>query len=147
MGWSVPVELIIGPDVGISYTASQAASQLVPVADFSHVSQVETLLLPTECESNRNGTNGTGGGSKAVVQIRVVGAAEPLVITCPALETAESIADLVDRYCCLVNGTNVSLWNKRGRKDRIINANRKDGSKGLSFSSRSSQPVTPGFPT
>lgn len=27
-GWSIPVELIIGPDVGISYTASQAGSQV-----------------------------------------------------------------------------------------------------------------------
>lgn len=94
------------------------------VAEFSHVSQVETLL-PGESETHPNrsvtNTNSSGGSgssasssSKAVVQIRVVGAAEPLVITCTAIETAESIADLVDRYCRLVNGTNVSLWNKRG---------------------------------
>ena len=95
--------------------------QLISVADFSHVSQVETLLS-AECENqsstnHRNGTNGSsgaGGGGKAVVQIRVVGASEPLLITCTAIETAESVADLVDRYCRLVNGTNVSLWNKRG---------------------------------
>ena len=72
------------------------------MADFSHVQQVETQL--SECESHR----------KAVVQIKVAGAAEPLLITCLSSEMAESIADLVDRYCRLVNGTNVSLWNKRG---------------------------------
>lgn len=72
------------------------------MADFSHVQQVETPL--PECESHR----------KAVVQIKVAGAAEPLIIKCLSSEMAESIADLVDRYCRLVNGTNVSLWNKRG---------------------------------
>jgi len=95
--------------------------QLILVADFSHVSQVETLLS-VECESHSNrsatGTNSSGGSAsnsgKAVVQIKVAGAAEPLLVTCTAIETAESIADLIDRYCRLVNGTNVSLWNKKG---------------------------------
>lgn len=70
---------------------------------------VETLLA-ADCESHnvRNLVN------KAVVQIKVVGASDPLLITCSSVEMAESIADLIDRYCRLVNGTTVSLWNKRG---------------------------------
>ncbi|XP_046437098.1 focal adhesion kinase 1-like isoform X5 [Daphnia pulex] len=113
-GWSIPVELIIGPDVGISYTASQAGSQLILVADFSHVSQVETLMS-ADCESHNNVQRIVGGVSsnKAVVQIKVAGSQEPLLITCSSIEMAENIADLVDRYCRLVNGTNLSLWNKR----------------------------------
>lgn len=79
------------------------------VADFSHVAQVETLLA-SDCESH----NVRGLANKAVVQIKVAGAVDPLFITCGSIEMAESIADLIDRYCRLVNGTTVSLWNKRG---------------------------------
>ncbi|XP_057377626.1 focal adhesion kinase 1-like isoform X2 [Daphnia carinata] len=117
-GWSIPVELIIGPDVGISYTASQAGSQLILVADFSHVAQVETLMS-ADCESH-NVQRMVGGlsNNKAVVHIKVAGSQEPLLITCTSIETAENIADLVDRYCRLVNGTNLSLWNKRDLVNR-----------------------------
>ena len=62
-----------------------------------------------DCESQRAVNN------KAVVQIKVAGAQELLFITCNSIEIAESIADLIDRYCRLVNGTNLSLWNKRGK--------------------------------
>jgi focal adhesion kinase 1 len=114
-GWSIPVELIIGPDVGISYTA-QAASQLILVADFSHVSQVETLLAPTSStmETENLHHQPHRHSNKAVIQIKVAGASEPLLITCASIDMAESIADLIDRYCRLVNGTHLSLWNKRG---------------------------------
>lgn len=81
------------------------------MADFSHVTQVETLLA-SDCVSH----NVRGLANKAVVQTKVVGAAEPFLITCNSVEMAESIADLIDRYCQLVNGTTVSLWSKRGKR-------------------------------
>lgn len=87
---------------------------MILVADFSHVSQVETLMS-ADCESHN--VQRIGGGvnnNKAVVQIKVAGSLEPLLITCSSIEMAENIADLVDRYCRLINGTNLSLWNKRG---------------------------------
>ncbi len=77
--------------------------QLTQVADFSHVQNVETLLSDFD------------GHRKAVVQIKVAGTMEPLIITCGTMDVAESIADLIDRYCRLVNGTNLSLWNKRSK--------------------------------
>ena len=77
--------------------------QLTQVADFSHVQNVETLV--SDCDSHR----------KAVVQIKVAGAVDPLLITCSTMESAESIADLIDRSCRLVHSTNVSLWNKRSK--------------------------------
>merc|ERR1740128_1627045 len=67
----------------------------------------------SDCESQNPSQSVNASHRKAVVQIKVAGAAEPLLITCLSSEMAESIADLVDRYCRLVNGTNVSLWNKR----------------------------------
>ncbi len=111
------MELIIGPDVGISYTA-QAASQLILVADFSHVSQVETLLAPTPSTTETD--NSQRHSNKAVIQIKVAGASEPLLITCASIDMAESIADLIDRYCRLVNGTHLSLWNKRGSQSNYF---------------------------
>ena len=67
--------------------------------------------MSADCESH----NVRGVNNKAVVHIKVAGALEPLLITCTSIEIAESIADLIDRYCRLVNGTNLSLWNKRGK--------------------------------
>lgn len=73
--------------------------------------------MSADCESHNSIQRIVGGVSnnKAVVQIKVAGSQEPLLITCSSIETAENIADLVDRYCRMVNGTNISLWNKRGK--------------------------------
>ena len=79
------------------------------------MSQVETLMS-ADCESH----NLLGVTNKAIFQMKVAGALEPLIMTCSSIETAESIADLVDRYCRLFNGTNLSLWNKRGEFSYVI---------------------------
>ena len=86
------------------------------MADFSHVSQVETLLAPTPSttETENPHHQPQRNSNKAVIQIKVAGASEPLLITCASIDMAENIADLIDRYCRLVNGTQLSLWNKRG---------------------------------
>lgn len=77
--------------------------------------------MSADCESHSvQRIVGGVSNNKAVVHIKVVGSQEPLLITCTSIETAENIADLVDRYCRLVNGTNLSLWNKRGKFFFII---------------------------
>lgn len=77
--------------------------------------------MSADCEShNVQRMAGGLGNNKAVVHIKVAGSQEPLLITCTSIETAENIADLVDRYCRLVNGTNLSLWNKRGKFSFIL---------------------------
>jgi hypothetical protein len=37
-----------------------------------------------------------------------------LQVTCPSLAVAESMADLVDGYCRLVNSSSTSIWNRKG---------------------------------
>ena len=37
-----------------------------------------------------------------------------LKITCPSLGVAESLADLVDGYCRLLQPDNQSIWNRKG---------------------------------
>lgn len=51
------------------------------------------------------------------VILKVAGTAEALTVTCPSIAAAESLADLIDGYCRLVNNTRTSLWNTKGRKD------------------------------
>ncbi|KAL7646506.1 UNVERIFIED_CONTAM: hypothetical protein RMT77_001757 [Armadillidium vulgare] len=99
-GWSIPVTLLVGPNVGISYT-TDSGSKPQHMASFEQVQSVDTLL--TDCENHR----------KALVQLKIAGTAEPLSITCPSISTAESLADLIDGYCRLVNNSKTSLWNTK----------------------------------
>ncbi|XP_068225529.1 focal adhesion kinase 1 isoform X3 [Palaemon carinicauda] len=99
-GWSIPVTLLVGPAVGISYT-TDSASKPHHMASFEQVQSVETLT--TDCDTHR----------KALVQLKVAGTAEALTVTCPSIAAAESLADLIDGYCRLVNNTRTSLWNTK----------------------------------
>ncbi|XP_042209507.1 uncharacterized protein LOC121857491 isoform X2 [Homarus americanus] len=99
-GWSIPVTLLVGPSVGISYMTDSAAKPN-HMASFEQVQSVETLT--TDCDTHR----------KALVQLKVAGTAEALTVTCPSIASAESLADLIDGYCRLVNNTRTSLWNTK----------------------------------
>ncbi|XP_022258022.1 focal adhesion kinase 1-like, partial [Limulus polyphemus] len=97
-GWSVPVELVIGPEVGISY---QTDAQPNHMASFQHVQSIQTVMNEYET------------GNKSVIQLKIAGAPEMLSISCPSLAVAESIADLIDGYCRLAHGTKSSFWNRK----------------------------------
>ncbi|GFY68018.1 focal adhesion kinase 1 [Trichonephila inaurata madagascariensis] len=99
-GWSVPIELVIGPDLGISYLTDRA-TQPTHMASFQQVQSLHTVQ--SEYES----------GCKAILQLKISGASEMLSISCPTLAVAESMADLIDGYCRLVHKTQTSFWNKR----------------------------------
>lgn len=101
-GWSVPVDLVIGPDLGISHMTVQA-SHPTRLADFDKIQAIQTLV--TDCDEHK----------KAILQLRVAGAKDTLVISCPTLEIVESLADLVDGYCRLTSGSSTSLWNRKGK--------------------------------
>lgn len=47
---------------------------------------------------------------KTLLKIKVTGNSDDLTITCNGVKAAESIADLVDGYCRIVNNTEMSLW-------------------------------------
>lgn len=72
------------------------------MAEFSSVQSLQTLV--SDCSAH----------SKAMLQLKVSGASETLTITCPTLPQAESLADLIDGYCRLTNGTDASLWTREG---------------------------------
>lgn len=66
------------------------------------VQAIQTLI--SDCDTHK----------KAVLQLRVAGTQETLVITCSTLDLAESLADLIDGYCRLATGSGTSLWNRKG---------------------------------
>lgn len=98
--WSVPVELVIGPELGIS---TVHAATLSKIANFDQIQAIQTLV--SDCEEH----------NKATLQVRVAGAQEILFITCPNLDTAESLADLIDGYARLHSGSQTSIWSKKGK--------------------------------
>ncbi|KYN12384.1 Focal adhesion kinase 1 [Trachymyrmex cornetzi] len=110
--WSIPVELVIGPDLGISYMAHRGGTVPTRMAEFSQIQSIQTLV--SDCKEH----------AKACIKLRVAGAAETLSITCSSLDQAESLADLIDGYCRLVTSSNTSLWN---RKDAQPPKYRQDG--------------------
>ncbi|XP_018372862.1 PREDICTED: focal adhesion kinase 1 isoform X1 [Trachymyrmex cornetzi] len=99
--WSIPVELVIGPDLGISYMAHRGGTVPTRMAEFSQIQSIQTLV--SDCKEH----------AKACIKLRVAGAAETLSITCSSLDQAESLADLIDGYCRLVTSSNTSLWNRK----------------------------------
>ncbi|CAG9813532.1 unnamed protein product [Phaedon cochleariae] len=98
--FTVPVELVIGPDIGISHTIVQA-SATKKIADFDQVQAVQTLV--SDCEKH----------AKATLQLKVAGTQEVLFFTCPSLDAAESLADLIDGYCRLHSNSQASIWNRK----------------------------------
>ncbi|KAE9540969.1 hypothetical protein AGLY_004214 [Aphis glycines] len=99
-GWTIPVDLVIGPRHGISYINNQGSAP-TKMADFAHIENIQTLV--SECETHR----------KTLVQLQVTDSADPLVLSCTTLEHMYSLANLIDGYCQLARKTNISLWNKK----------------------------------
>nr|CAB3265270.1 focal adhesion kinase 1 [Phallusia mammillata] len=94
-GWSVAVELVIGPEDGISYWTDKGATPTV-LAEFHQVMSIQT-------------DSSTDPTKKGTLLLKIQGANEPLTITAPSLAVAENIADLIDGYCRIVKNTDQSF--------------------------------------
>lgn len=140
-GWNIPVDLIIGPHVGISYMTHPQA-QPVRVTEFQQIERITTSVLPSDhkakdanggdgcdgvqngqknrlnspCMSKKSDKKATSSCScydiKTLLKIKVAGNSDDLTITCNGVKAAENIADLVDGYCRIVNQTEMSLWDR-----------------------------------
>ncbi|CAD7087818.1 unnamed protein product [Hermetia illucens] len=136
--WHFDVCLVIGPHTGISYLTHPQA-KLTKITDFRDIERIKTYVLPkdniqivdtelsqtvqSKCTpithsplADRKLLAGDSSckcrETKTFLKIKVTNNEEDLTITCEGLNTAESIADLVDGYCRLVNGQNSSLWDR-----------------------------------
>jgi len=99
--WSVPVDLVIGPDVGIGYSADRSSSP-THVANFSQVRCIQTVTVE--------------GTDKGQVYLMVTEATEPLVITTSEFTMSENIAEVIDGHCCLEN-SGISCWKNQCTAD------------------------------
>ncbi|XP_072170452.1 focal adhesion kinase 1-like isoform X2 [Diadema setosum] len=93
-GWSISVELVIGPEDGISCLTDKASTP-TKMADFEQVQSVQSLSTDNE--------------KKGLLQLKIAGANEAVYITTPSPAIAEDMAALIDGYCRLVLNTEQSL--------------------------------------
>ncbi|XP_053962112.1 focal adhesion kinase 1 isoform X2 [Anastrepha ludens] len=123
--WNISGILYIGPQIGISYQTHPQAD-LTSVATFKDIIKIVTLAIPRDNVSNQSKkpfANSANAEEKynpckcweVKTQLRITTRSndEDLVITCDGINTAESIADLIDGYCCLIHGSSyVSIWER-----------------------------------
>lgn len=135
-GWNIPVNLIIGPWIGVSYITHPQANP-ARVTDFENIEKITTSVLQipnVQLSQNLHVMNSVEGGSfgaginktseksdtnqctcseiKTLLRIKVKGNSDDLAITCNGVKAAESIADLVDGYCRIVNNSNLTFWER-----------------------------------
>ncbi|XP_060536521.1 focal adhesion kinase 1-like isoform X6 [Cylas formicarius] len=123
--FTVPVELIIGPDIGIQ--ASSAKN-----INFDQIQAIQTLV--SDCDEH----------SKATLQLKVAGTQEVLFFTCPNVDIAESLADLIDGYCRLHSGSQASIWNRKATVWKQFPCPCKDAAKSKTGNAKDSSNVISG---
>lgn len=105
-GWTIAVDVVIGPQDGICYRAERG-SLITHMADFHQVTSISVTRIPLITASVQTDKQ------KATVSLKVLGAAEPLVFTSFSVAKAEEMADLIDGYYMLFSGKKQSLVFKK----------------------------------
>ncbi|XP_054645029.1 protein-tyrosine kinase 2-beta-like isoform X2 [Dunckerocampus dactyliophorus] len=90
-GWSVTIDLVIGPE-GISQQTDNSTP--LRLATFSQVSSIT-------CSTESHG--------RALLNVYIVGTKQPLSVSTASLAVAENMADLIDGYCRLEGVSEGSL--------------------------------------
>lgn len=112
-GWTIAVDVVIGPQDGISYRA-ELGSVITHMAHFHQVTSISITRIPLISAPMQTDKQ------KAVVSLKVLGAAEPLVFTTFSIAKAEEMADLIDGYYMLFSGKKQSLVFKKLDIDRSL---------------------------
>ncbi|RWS20919.1 Focal adhesion kinase 1-like protein, partial [Leptotrombidium deliense] len=134
-GWSIPVTLVIGCDVGISYVTDPTGPP-TQMAHFQHVESIQSLFCESNGDNSSNHVTALSSSSsvcsiassitsnktnKCKLHLKIAGAPELLSITCETANVAENIADLIDGYCRLIQCRKASFWLRRGTREAMIN--------------------------
>ncbi|KAH8261034.1 hypothetical protein KR044_002371, partial [Drosophila immigrans] len=117
--WNISGILHVGPHIGISYQTHPQAS-LTNVAQFKDVVAIKTCALPKEklakdksTEFETQNLNCNCQKIKTQIKISASNIEEDLIITCNGVNTAESIADLIDGYCrLLTRDVEFTIWER-----------------------------------
>ncbi|EPB70015.1 protein tyrosine kinase [Ancylostoma ceylanicum] len=89
VGWASPVDLLVGPEVGLSYRINERC-EISRLAELRSV--LEIIIRKMEQSSE-----------KAIVQLKISGNAQPMLITVATHDIAESLAHLIDGYQMMYN--------------------------------------------
>ncbi|XP_066248998.1 focal adhesion kinase 1 isoform X2 [Euwallacea similis] len=87
--FTIPIELIVGPDIGIQALASRRI-------DFTHIRKLNI----EECKES----------GKVALRLMLTSSNEILCFTCSNIAIAESLAELIDGYCRLHSEGKESVW-------------------------------------
>ncbi|XP_069461752.1 protein-tyrosine kinase 2-beta isoform X2 [Ambystoma mexicanum] len=101
-GWSITVDLVIGPK-GIRQLTNKEAKPTC-LAEFKQIKSIK-------CSTLEDG--------KALLLLGMVGAPQPLAIKTSSLAVAENMADLIDGYYRIQNGSETSLITSLNKDKRI----------------------------
>ncbi|XP_066533274.1 protein tyrosine kinase 2 beta, b [Hoplias malabaricus] len=104
-GWSLAVELVIGPR-GIRQR-TQSDSSMLSLAEFK---QIRSIKITPQSDS------------KALLHVEITGAKQPLSVNVTNLAIAENMADLIDGYCRLENNTDSSLISRSNKGVELRNS-------------------------
>ncbi|KAJ8270529.1 hypothetical protein GJAV_G00115980 [Gymnothorax javanicus] len=91
-GWSLAVQLVIGPKGICQCTQQQSAP--ICLADYKQVKSIKSSVQSDH---------------RALLNINIEGASQSLSIHTATISMAENMADLIDGYCRLENNTETSL--------------------------------------
>ncbi|KJH51257.1 hypothetical protein DICVIV_02536 [Dictyocaulus viviparus] len=84
VGWSSPVDLLVGPEVGLSYRINERC-------EVSRLAELRSVLEIVLRKMEQN-------SEKTIVQLKISGSAQPMVICCL------SVSNICCTYCsCLIN--------------------------------------------
>ncbi|KAK5986412.1 Inactive tyrosine-protein kinase kin-32 [Trichostrongylus colubriformis] len=99
VGWSSPVDLLVGPEVGLSYRINERCES-------SRLAELRSVLEIVIKKMEQ-------GSEKAIVQLKISGSAQPMLITVATHDIAESLAHLIDGYQIMYNQGS-SVFKKKG---------------------------------
>ncbi|MFH4974747.1 hypothetical protein AB6A40_001456 [Gnathostoma spinigerum] len=138
-GWTTPIDIYIGQRCGISYKKDNLLMQ-TPLTELSYI--VDIILKRLNSTSDM-----------AVVQLRLTGSPQPMLITVPTMTIGESLAHLLNGYQFLLCQQSF-VWHppelmvKWPRRDELVSENSEGNSNEKSSDdmpqSSSSELLTPG---
>uniref|UniRef100_A0A1I7ZGA3 FERM domain-containing protein n=1 Tax=Steinernema glaseri TaxID=37863 RepID=A0A1I7ZGA3_9BILA len=99
-GWNRPLEMYIGHEVGIAFMTQDSPTPN-KLADLRSVVEIYIKRLET-------------GSEKYVVHLKLSGNSQPMMITVPTKEIAESLSHLIDGYQMMLNQCD-SVWSIRDK--------------------------------
>lgn len=110
---------MIDPNVGIAYFISKSSPATIIVKSFDMIEEINIINQSTANRSlekhsmidlNAESRNVHSSTKKILLNLKIKNENDVLVISCPSLSMAQSIADLIDGYHRVVTNNAETIW-------------------------------------